>query len=532
MCVLLWTCAGGVLCADGKKSPPATEPAEKAARKASAGTPKVGGASADEVVGAIEQLKGLVEQQSRELEAQRAALQAQQEKIQALERQIARQAAGTTPAPPEASQTASQEQQPQQAQQAQAADLKLLGAQLEAVADSQNELAGRVGKMQAEAAARNSSIDSKLRQLGNFSFSGDLRLRYEPFYGGGDVSSPPPESRHRPRFRLRFNVDAKFSDEISGGFTLASGDAPDNISTNQTFTNFFQRKFVGIDRAFVRYNPGYAKPLTLVAGKFAYTWYRTELTLDNDMNPEGFSQILSFDLRNSPLRQVVLVGFQLPFNEVSNGPDSFLNGGQFQTHWKLGNRVRFATYVGFYDWLNADAFRAAQTAGRVTGNTSASAATPTQFASKFGILDVIGRADLTTWSTRWPLMLQVDFASNTRACTNLKNITTTPLPACDPSQRSAWYAEARLGQTREVRDFALGYTFFHIEREAVLGGFNFSDIRQANNVLSHRVTFDYQAWRNVTLSYTGLFGRALVTPLTPTEERFLKRSQFDFLYRF
>ncbi len=46
----------------------------------------------------------------------------------------------------------------------------------------------------------------------------------------------------------------------------------------------------------------------------------------------------------------------------------------------------------------------------------------------------------------------------------------------------------------------------------------------------------YQAYRQITLGFTGFFGRQLVTATSPTAttplEHFLKRFQFDVIYKF
>lgn len=469
-------------------------------------------ATPEEMFAAISQLRELVESQSRQIEQQQAVLREQARRMEELERRLKHVVGGAPDAP------------------APAANAAPLLASREAAA------APPAVPPQTAAAAQ-SSVEAKLRQLGNFAFSGDVRFRYEPFFGGGVASSPAPDSRHRPRIRLRFNVNARFSPEWNGGFSVASGDDMDPISSNQTLTSFFTRKAFRIDRAFIEYTPNWMKDGLLrgngefkfTAGKFGYTWYRTEMTLDNDMNVEGISQTLAFNFKNPVFKNLTLVAFQLPFNEVSAGPDSFLHGGQIQTQWQFGSRVRFGGYLGFYDWNRTDPIRAAQSAATLGGSTNRNAATATQFASKFGILDLIGRFDVTTWSARWPLMLQFNYASNTRACTNLVNIAVPP--ACDPSDRHAYWTEVQIGQNREARDLQFGYTFIRIEREAVLGAFNFSDLRAPSNVLTHRLNLGYQAYRNVNIGFTTLLGRQLTTA-TSAEERILKRLQLDLTYKF
>ena len=130
---------------------------------------------------------------------------------------------------------------------------------------------------------------------GRIKMSGDLRLRFEPFFGGGAANAAVPDPRMRERYRLRFNINTKITDDFAVGFSLASGDLGDPISTNSTETGFFTRKPIAIDKAFGAYNPHFFKPFTLTVGKFGYTWQRTELTWDNDLNPEGGSAAVAWD---------------------------------------------------------------------------------------------------------------------------------------------------------------------------------------------------------------------------------------------
>ncbi len=60
--------------------------------------------------------------------------------------------------------------------------------------------------------------------------------------------------------------------------------------------------------------------------------------------PKGFAQTLSFDLKSSVLKNITIVGFQLPINEVSGGLDSFILGGQIQTQFQLSSKARLGLY--------------------------------------------------------------------------------------------------------------------------------------------------------------------------------------------
>ena len=503
---------------------------------------------------ALEQLKVLLQAQTEELEAQRAALHEQQQRMAAMEAELhlARTSAVAAPA------TAAPD--PETAKK------------VDAVAQEQEGLEKRL-----------TNAEGKIKGFGPFSFSGDFRLRDEPYIGGPSNES---QVRNRARFRLRFNVNAKLNDDVSGGFSLASGDINDPISTNQTTTQFYTRKVFALDRAFINYNPHYFKPLTLTGGKFAYNWYNTELTWDKDLNPEGLGQNVAWNWDSGFVRKIGLVGFELPFAEVAGVAtnnksikQNVVYGGQLQGVWQFTNWLKVSTYGGFYNYHNADSIAFALATASLKnpqtplvgtlplgGNsvqnsivtttetftaTGQKVITNAQFASKFALFDTIGRFDVSTGHDRWPVIFQGDFVQNMRACGNENNILPAPAntsvakfsqstnAACNPHQRRGYWLEARLGRTTfpgqvvEKGDWDFAYTRILIEREAVQGAFNWSDLQQPSNVSEHRVEVFYQALKNVQFAFTGLFGRPLVTATSPGPAvNILKRLQFDVVYKF
>ena len=329
------------------------------------------------------------------------------------------------------------------------------------------------------------------------------------------------------------------------------------VSANQTFSTFYVRKPIAIDKAFATYNPKWFKPLSVTGGKFGYTWYRTELVWDNDLNPEGLSEALHWNWKDSFLQHIGIVAFQLPYSESFSGggaaaptPSGAAFGGQIQTNWKLHDRLKFGTYLAYYHYRNPDQIAqnqvssggAGSTSGALGGNNNTNffgaVGTTRLFASQFGLVDAIARLDVDTGIGRFPLMLLFDYAQNTQACGNggaFVALGGTP-PFCDPHQRHAGWAEVQFGKTQEKGDVRFGYTFMRIERDAVPSAFTFDDKRQATNIAQHRIEIFYQAYRNITVGMTGFFGRQLVTATSPsasvTPERYLKRFQFDLLYKF
>ena len=55
--------------------------------------------------------------------------------------------------------------------------------------------------------------------------------------------------------------------------------------------------------------------LRLQGGKFEVPWVRTELTIDNDVQPEGFNETYSRGFKHSTLKNLTFIAWQLPFLE-------------------------------------------------------------------------------------------------------------------------------------------------------------------------------------------------------------------------
>ncbi len=536
----------------------------------------------------LQQLKDSVEAQAQrldertqELEDERKAVKGEMERIAKLESELlAGSAASSAPDEAAESLTPGPSSRFSSTVLLPAPASPAAGAAPASIAQVQASRQGNVDR-------RLSELERGLKKLGPLTFSGDFRLREDAFYGGPSDHSL---DQNLQNYRLRFNVDLQVTDDISGGFTLASGNINDPTSTNQTLTGFYARKPIALDRVFIDYHPGRFKPLELVAGKFAYSWYNTELTWDKDLNPEGFAQTLNFELHSIPvLKRVAVVGLELPFAQVAGVSlqnrslmQTATYGAQFQAAWRLASWLDLTAYTGFYNFHNADpiAFALARanaknpatpligllplTGGGGTPQNSIVTTTATsvvtvngtglptgvtsiqnaQFASKFDLLDSLARFDVKTASERWPVALIGDYVQNMGACANENNILRAPADTpsttysqltnfpCDPRQRRAYWAEAEVGRILQKHDVQFGYTHMFIEREAVLSNLNYNQIYQGSNVTEHRISVFYTAWNNVIFDFIGLFGRPLNfgNPNPPID--LLKRLQFDVNYVF
>lgn len=401
--------------------------------------------------------------------------------------------------------------------------------------------------------------------LGRFRFTGDLRVRGEGFYQNYNGCGAACTDRWRARFRARFGVDGKLGDDFIGGFHLASGTVAngnptftDPISTNETLTSFFERKAIGIDRAYVTWQPQKYRWVTATGGKFAASWQKTPLTFDNDLNPEGFTVRLSKDLSLPFVKNITFQPVALMYNEVGAGPDSNAVGAQFLARLQLGSRVTLTPSYMILNWNGSDAI--AQAANPVTlpnPNTTAVGtpmATPTAqparvinanamtnrtliigtgtsqrrgFVSDFMYSDLILNMNIRTPWTRFPINMLGEYEKNLRA----------RVP-----QDDMYYIEFSMGQTRNKNDVQFGYSYARIEQDALISQFVESDYRTPTNLRQNRLFFNWALSSNVTANYTLFIGKTLDTSLqnavrapgvaVGATEPWLKRMQIDLVYRF
>jgi hypothetical protein len=409
--------------------------------------------------------------------------------------------------------------------------------------------------------------------LERFRFSGDIRLRGEDIF----QDCPTCVTRNRARLRVRFGVDGRLNDNFVGGFSLASGSLGDPTSANENFTNFFERKTIGLDRGFITFNPVAARWLSLTGGKFAYTWARTSLTLDPDINPEGFNQKLSWDLKTPFLKSFTVQGLQLLYNEVAKGDDSFALGGNVSATLKFGPLTTTPSFT-LIDWgfpdaiLNASAFATqATTSGNppiqipgegpgcatgpglpsvppcaiasngMTNATFVDAKGQRHFLSGFEYADLILTNQLKTGLSRFPLNLVLEYENNLKAAAHPLDSKGNVITSIG-SQNQAYLGEISIGQIKNKNDLQFGYGFWRSGQDSILATFSESEQRAATNIIEHHIFASWRLRSNTVAAYNAWIGRTLNSNLqhavlapgvTPGEtEPFLVRHQFDLIYTF
>ncbi|MCD4823550.1 MAG: putative porin [Phycisphaerae bacterium] len=172
----------------------------------------------------------------------------------------------------------------------------------------EQEKAGTIHKEEMAKMMKEILDDAKMQPampkwMENLTFYGDFRLQYRHdhrngrngVWGDPNLNVRQPKDQNRMRFRLRFGFTKTWWDkQMEVGFRLASGDGaldPNGAnpsSTTQTFTDSFSKKPIWIDLAYAKYQPKFAKGLTIIGGKMLNPIKsRTLVTWDPDINPEG-----------------------------------------------------------------------------------------------------------------------------------------------------------------------------------------------------------------------------------------------------
>jgi hypothetical protein len=507
---------------------------------------------------------------AQDVQALRDALGAQQRQIEQLRQQLQQRDQAWQQA----------QQQLQQAQTA-ASDAQQKAASVENAANDQKDTVAKLSSDMADVKTTltNGAVGTQDEQkrmsaleglVGRFRFTGDVRVRGESFF----QDAPGFFDRNRARIRVRLGIEGKLSEDFVGGLALGTGSLGDPTSTNTTMTNFFNRHTIGLDRGYITYNPVAHKWLSATGGKFAYTWNRTGVTFDPDLNPEGFSEKVSFDLKTPLVKNLSFGLIQAFFNEVTAGTDSYFIGGQASGKLQIGRLTSTPSFT-LIKWNNPDAILQASAfavqatsggtgiptpgegpgcakggpsvppcffgANGMTNATYTDSGGKAHFFSQFLYADLILNNQINTGYSRLPLNLVLEYENNLNAKDHPLDSSGNILTSLG-KQSHAYFVDVSLGQTKNKNDVQFGYAWLRHEQDASIASFTESDQRAPTNILQHRIYGLWKVRSNVTAAYTlwvghtlnGALQHAVVASGTPAgqTEPNLRRMQFDLIYSF
>jgi len=513
-------------------------------------TPKKGPSQSSAITAQeIQELRGALAAQGKQMEEQRQqmeALKAQLQQLLAVTQQSNSAAEKAQSTVDQAQSTATQAQQS-------AAEAQRLADQASANAVEAKTAVALVDNRTQEQGKQLGALEAL---LGRFRLNGDVRVRGESYQQG----SVP--DRNRARVRARFGFDGKLNEDFTAGISLATGSLGDPTSSNETLTNVFDRKTIALDRAFITYNPVAAKWLSLTGGKFAFTWQRTSVTFDPDLNPEGFNQKFSFDLHQPLLKNVTVQGIELLYNEANGktgipSQDSYALGGQISAKLQMGPWTATPSFLSL-KWNRPDAIlqeSAFAAAATTTGYLPSGSTTPVKgipipgegqgcakglnfpsfppcvfspngltnattvdsngiphFYSEFNYADFILNNQVKTGLERFPLNLLLELEDNLGAQDHPLDSKGNVISSLG-SQNKEYGGDISLGQVKNKNDVQVGYSWYREEQDAAIASFVESDQRAPTNILQNRI---YALWKlraNTVASFTWWRGRVLNTYL-------------------
>ena len=271
-------------------------------------------------------------------------------------------------------------------------------------------------------------------------FKGDIRLRYEAIDEDGE------EERNRMRFRSRFGLSAKVSDDVKFVFQLASGgDNP--VSTNQTFDDGFSTKDIGVDLAYVDWKIN--DNLNFYGGKMKNPLYKAggvPLVWDSDLNPEGLAMKFT-----SGGFFGTAGGFSV--EERSSADDSLLLVVQAGYKFDVGENASLTAGAGYFAYSNTVGNEPFYN-GRSKGN---SVDINGDYIYDYKNTEIFAQFD--TKVRDWPLRIYAHATQNNEVST----------------EDMGYAVGAKLGSAKSDGQMEFSWTYQDIEADAVIGTYNDSD---------------------------------------------------------
>ncbi len=382
-------------------------------------------------------------------------------------------------------------------------------------------------------------------QMKKFSVFGDLRTRFEGFYHQPHLGPVDGESkqvvtaRNRERIRARIGLKYTYSDELSATVRIASGNPDDPISTNDDLSGIFNRKHVNLDWAYLTFTPGKSFGLrpgvvSVDAGKFPSALFRPgEMVWDEDLAPEGLTE--NFNVLDKPvgdLDQIRLHVIQWTVNEVSNGEDTWIVGGQVNPVGHIGD-VQLEGGVGQYFYVNPDPIAVAANSNtklnvglsqQTLGNTNvletatvSGKKTITGFAGAFNLTNVNLAATIPNVVCGQPLRLFTDYVQNW-------------LGSTDDSHGVS--AGAKLGALKVKGDWAASAAYEYLGQEATMAAFSWSDFGFGGTNLQGPIfRLDYQLLDPLTVGVGGSITTLINRP-AGVQNSTMSRIQADAVIKF
>lgn len=463
----------------------------------------------------------------------------------------------------------------------------------------------------AQARAERWGVPNAPSWVNNIKIDGDFRLRYQHDSQSGDNTPPmtyfgaevlnangitrspgfasyavndgndflptadTQSSRTRERVRMRLGLTAKVTDEVGVGVRLATGNATDRVSTNQTMGQNFNKYQLFVDRAFVRLDP--AEWVSIQGGRIPNPWFSTEMTWSENLNFEGFAASFRRPGATDGFEPFLTLGY-FPLREATppSRNSRAMWGAQVGTALELDSRTRVKLGLAYYQYNNlegrsdpdqsiitlsdgglgiAAGLRYGRyeypTGLRQRGNTlfetnpllpfSGNPIVPVWgLAYQFKPLVLTASAEFTHFNP-FNILVAAEYANNTAFSSSDFHRRADPAfyGNVNPGgRRDGYQLKFSVGDldVRDARDWQVQLSYRHVGSDAVLDAFTDSDLGLGGtNLRGYTVGMNYGLYRNTFLGVRYMAAENLDTPLNsnfPTASYKVNTLQVDLNVRF
>lgn len=380
--------------------------------------------------------------------------------------------------------------------------LEMLKANGSITAAQHSELQAELAKEQKENAAQKTAaakFEEKIAWATKTQFKGDVRLRQEVTNVDGDTHGG--KDKNRQRVRMRLGAYSQVNPEVDVGIRIASGggdtvrtDRSDRRSTNQDLDNFFDKKSIWMDQAYIDYHPDAVKNLHLIGGKMPQPWFSVaDVVWDGDINPEGLAATYKYPLGGS----TELFGSAGYYNLDDNVDDEgveFKHDAQMYTA-QLGVKLAPADKVGVTlggSVYSFDNDKITDGNGNITPSALTAFGNTT---SEFELWEGFGQVDFTGLAV--PLSLYGQYVVNAAANDEIAFKNHGGNGGNDGD--TAWLVGFKTGYGKVKFD----YNYRDVERNAVVGLFTDSDFATGvTGSRGHKFKLGYDISKNFSAGAT------------------------------
>ncbi|HCZ47731.1 MAG TPA: hypothetical protein DCZ11_01860 [Gammaproteobacteria bacterium] len=367
-------------------------------------------------------------------------------------------------------------------------------------AELKADLASEQAASEQASSEQVAALQDKLGWALKTQLKGDVRVRYENV----EIEDlPDTKDKDRQRIRARLGAYTEINPEVDTGIRIASGSDSDARSTNQSLDDYFEKKQLWLDLAYIDYHPEAVAGLHVIGGKMKQPWEAVgDIVWDGDINPEGAAVTYSTDLGGAELFGSAGY-FVLEDNVDGEGVqfkhDARLYSGQIGTRIAATDDINVLLGGSIYAYDNdEDSMFLA-----VNGNTT----------DEFRLYEAFGQVDFG--GLPLPLSLYGQYVKNSAA------------RGVDADQDEAWL----VGFMTKLAGVKLDYNYRDVQRNGVVGGFTDSDF--ANGKVGgrgHKVKAKYDINKNFAFGVTYFMTESDVASVT--DDASVDTLQVDFEAKF